>query len=240
MKQIISMAFFLFVVTLTMASAQSPTVKISYDNGIVLAHERNYESALGEFKNALALSQGKSVSNDIMARIHFNAGVCLFQLHRHAEAAAAFEQAVRYKPGYEKAYYALGMTGTEMRDWNAAGSAFFRAIRINGKNGETWFDLAFVYLAQNNLAAAREAFERSTKYKSIDSAIGHNNVGVILAMNGDLAKAEVEFKRAILESGGKLDEARNNLDFCRRHMGKAGRDVAEILEFGKANRTLGE
>ena len=240
MKHIIFAALFLLLATFTTVSAQSSSIKMSYENGITLAHGRTYKAALKEFENALVLTKGKSVSNDIHARIHFNIGVCLYQLHRETEAARAFEQAVRYKPRYERAYYALGMAAAETGNWNDAGSAFRRAISIDRKNGETWFDLAYVYLAQRNFAAARLAFERSTKYGSVDSATSHNNIGVIMAMKGEFTRAEAEFKRAIFESGGSLDEARRNLDFCRRHTGNGERDIADNLEFGKAKRTIGE
>ena len=240
MKDIILAAFFLLVVTVTTASAQNISAKNSYDNGVALARGHAYEDALAKFDAALASAQRKAISNDDFAKIHFNKGVCLYQLHRHTEAATAFGQALTYKPRYEKVYYALGMSQAERGNWRDAEAALRNALKVNPKNGETWFDLAFVYLAQKDFAAARTAFERSTKYKSVDSAIGHNNVGVILAMNGDFAKAEAEFKQAILESGGKLDEARNNLDFCQQRADITKRDVARNLEFGRAIRGIGE
>ena len=53
MKHIIFAALFLLLATFTTVSAQSSSIKMSYENGITLAHGRTYEAALKEFENAL-------------------------------------------------------------------------------------------------------------------------------------------------------------------------------------------
>jgi len=56
-------------------------------------------------------------------------------------------------------------------------------------------------------------------------------VGAILAVRGDLAAAEKEFEAAVRASGGKLTEAKRNLDYCRS---RAAKLVAAMVTSGFA------
>ena len=123
------------------------------------------------------------------------------------------------------------MAQTDLRNWRAAETAFLAAARLDADNGETWFDLGFVYLAEKNYEAARGAFARAVAHKSVDASLAHNNLGVIHALNGDVEKAVAEFETAVRESGGKLRVAGQNLRFCRA-LGQSGdRELLAKLEF---------
>ncbi len=107
------------------------------------------------------------------------------------------------------------MTESALENWPAARQAFLNALEIDPTDGEAWFDLAFVYLAERDYDNVAKAFRKAIENKSVDSALGHNNIGVIMAMKNDLAAAEKEFEAALMRSGGRLIEARKNLEFCR-------------------------
>ncbi|MGH9949716.1 MAG: tetratricopeptide repeat protein, partial [Pyrinomonadaceae bacterium] len=153
---------------------------------------------------------------DYLAKIRFNLGACLYRSNKAKEAVPEFSSAIRLRKGnYQRAYYALGMAESEQKNWANARRAFLDAIKLNKADGEAWFDLAFVYLAEKDFEHAEQAFQKSIVYNSVDSALGHNNVGVILAMKGDFAAAVKEFENALNFSQGRLIEARNNIEFCK-------------------------
>lgn len=212
MKRIILGIFIIVTAFALSVSAQSLQI---FESGIALAQKGEFKTALTKFEKSLELTKSEETSDEFRAKIHFNIGVCLYQLKEQAKAVNEFESAITLNPNYEKAFYSLGMAQFELQNWQAAEKAFSGAIRLNKRNGEAWFDLAFVYLAQKNYDSAQAAFERSIALKSVDSSISHNNLGVIFAMNGDFNAAIKEFQSALKKSNGKFAVAENNLQFCR-------------------------
>ena len=233
MKRIIFSAFFIATAFIFSAQAQTPLVRQTFDNGRRDAAEGKFETALGKFRTSLALAASEDAPRRFVARLHFNIGVCLYQLKEQAKAAAEFERATALDPAYEKSFYALGMAQFELENFQAAEHAFRAAIRLNRRNGENWFDLAFVYLAQNDFDAAKTAFQKSVEYKSVASPVGHNNLGVILAISGDIPAAVRQFEAALKQSGGKFAVAEHNLQFCRSLGQSFNQDLTAKLEFGR-------
>ena len=234
MKRIILNIFVILAAMVLSVSAQSLKTRQTFEKGMNLAKAGKYETALGDFKKSLRLAESDDTDNKFRAKIHFNIGVCLYQLKQNTEAVAEFEQAIELgKNDYEKAFYALGMAQAELKNWQSAEQAFRGAIGLNKRNGEAWFDLAFVYLAQNDLDAARNAFQRSVELKSVATSIGHNNLGVLLAMTGDINSAVKEFETALKQSNGKFAVAERNLQFCRSLGQNFKQELMAKLEFGK-------
>lgn len=107
------------------------------------------------------------------------------------------------------------MAETANKRWPEARRAFTAAIKLNETDGEAWFDLAFVYIAEKDFANAETAFRKAIRYESVDSASSRNNLGVLLAIKGELDAAEREFETVLMETGGLLIEAKTNLEYCR-------------------------
>ena len=234
MKRLFASIFVILTVSVWSVSAQSFTTRQMFEKAVGMANEGKFETALPVFKDSLALAKIDDADAAFQAKVHFNIGVCRYRLKENEKAVTEFEEAIRLaKRDYEKAFYALGMAQAELKNWNRAEDAFRQAIRLNKQNGEAWFDLAFVYLAQKNYEAARAAFEKSVEYKSIAAPVGHNNLGVILAIGGDLDGAIREFEAALKISGGKFATAERNLQFCRSLGQNFNRDLLAILEFTK-------
>lgn len=226
MKRII-FGIFIIISAFTLGVPAQTATRQWFEKGVKSAQAGKYEAALVDFKKSLVFAASENADVEFLAKIRFNIGVSLYRLRRNSEAAAEYEQAVKLNGDYEKAFYALGMARSELENWQEAESAFLEALRVDRRNGETWFDLAFVYLARKNFEAARAAFQKSIDYKSVDSSVGHNNLGVIFALNGDLPSAVREFEAALKESGGKLLEAERNLQFCKT----VGQNMPVKLEF---------
>lgn len=204
----------ILILTLT-AGAFAQTTATAFERGIRRASAGQFEVALDDFRKAMERSGAEPITDATRSRIHFNAGACLYRLGRFVEAGSEFSRSIRLDPTYEKAFYSLGMTEAELGDWQTSADAFEAALRINKRNGETWFDLAYSYLALERNEDAERAFRNSIRFGSRDSHISHNNIGVLLAIKGRTRDAIREFETAIELSNGSLEIADDNLRFYR-------------------------
>ena len=226
---------FLFIFSLNIA-AQSPTVSKLFSDGTKRAGEGQFNEALRHYKTALIIAKNEYLEAGYLARLHYNVGVCYFRLDQFELAVSEFKSALLLKKDYVRAHYALGMAQMRKRNWKGATVSFSKVAELDPKNGEAWFDRAFAMLAVGDINAAEAAFVRSIALGSIDSALSHNNIGVILAMKGDLGRAETQFANAIAFSADRLPEAKRNLEFCRaQRYGK--RELVAKLEY--ATRAAG-
>lgn len=230
---------FVFIMVLAIGvSAQSPILQRTFNDGTKSAIAGEFEKALKSYKTALMISENEQLGGYYLAKIHFNLGVCLYRLDKTKQAVLEFNTAIKLrKRDYQRAYYALGMAESQNRNWPEARAAFQKALKINTSDGEAWFDLAFVYLAEKDFENAGRAFRNSISHNSVDSALSHNNVGVILAMSGEFAAAEREFETALLSSGGRLIEAKNNLEYCKARS-RYRPELLAKLEFSTKTRSL--
>jgi tetratricopeptide (TPR) repeat protein len=234
MKRIFLSIFVILTFSVLSVAAQSFTTQQMFEKAVSMAHEEKFETALPVFKDVLALAKIDDANTGFHAKVHFNIGVCLYRLKQSAKAVSEFEEAIKLAKGdYEKAFYALGMANAELKNWPKAEEAFRGALRLNKRNGEAWFDLAFVYLANKDYASAQAAFRKSVEYNSVAAPVGHNNLGVILAIGGDLTGAVKEFEAALKKSDGKFTVAERNLQFCKSLGQNFNRDLVANLEFGK-------
>jgi tetratricopeptide (TPR) repeat protein len=234
MKRIFLSIFVILTALNLSASAQSFTTRQMFEKAIETANAGKFETALSMFRDSLALAKIDEAPDDFQAKVRFNIGVCFYRLKQNEKAVVEFEEAIKLaRRDYEKAFYALGMAQAELRNWDKAEQAFRGALKLNKRNGEAWFDLAFVYLAKNDFEAAKLAFQKSVEYKSVSAAVGHNNLGVIFALGGDLDAAVREFETALRKSNGSFAVAERNLQFCKSLGKNFNREMVAKLEFGK-------
>lgn len=220
-------------------SAQTPIAKRAFDEGTRLAGEGSFEKAAKRYRTA-AMAMDEAETAEFAVKVHYNLGVCYYRTGQPAVAAKELNTAIRLSGGrHQRAYYALGMTESALENWPAARSAFLKAVELSPDDGEAWFDLAFVYLALRDYEAAAAAFRRSIDNRSVDAALGHNNLGVIMAMNSRFADAAEQFRRALEMSNGSLAAAKWNLDFCRAiDAGKKRLVAATQLNFARRGRII--
>ncbi len=230
----------LFIVSMFAFNANSQTgfVQTAFERGITNAHAGQFEKALTDFEIVLVNQQiSNKTSAAFLAKINYNIGVCLFRLNRSTDAVSYLTKSIQLsKNNYRNAFYVLAMAHIELQNWQAAKDAFRRSIKLQkGDDGESWFDLGRVYLHEADYKNAAVAFQNAIRGKSVDAATAHNNIGVISAMNGDWHEAEKQFETALAMSGGKLQVAQRNLEFCRSNNFKG--DLVAKLEFIK-NKNL--
>ena len=228
------LSLFLTVVFAVSVSAQTPLVNQIFDEGTQAARVGNYENAIENYRRAILLAEVETVTDNFLAKIHFNIGVCLYNLKQTTEAVEEFTEAIKLsRRSYQKAFYALGMAQSDLKNWREAADAFREAINLKKKDGEAWFDLGLVLLEEKDFESAEKAFRNAIKFKSIGAADAHNNLGVILALRTDFPSAESEFKAALIESNGKSVEASNNLRFCKLYKRSFNQNLLAKLEFTK-------
>lgn len=215
------------------AFAQAEIAHQRFEQGLTNAEQGRFEQALKDFQNALEKYKFASDSSDeFAAKINYNIGVCYYRSGRAKESVAYFEAAVRLgKNKYKQAFHALGITQSELGNRQAAKQSFTFAVLLDKRDGESWFDLAMIYLEENNLRSAAVGFQKAIRHKSVDTATARNNLGVIMGLADDWLEAEKHFETALTASGGKLREARRNLAVCRSQNFRP--DLVAKLEFVK-------
>ena len=237
------MRTFLFVLVLAgttaiSASAQeTPLTNRAFENAARAAQSEDYKTAAEDYRRAILFSTAEEPSDDFLAKIHFNLGVCFYNLQQTEEAVEEFTEAIKLsRRGYQKAFYALGMAQTDLKNWSKAETAFREAVKLEKNDGEAWFDLGLVLLERKNYESAETAFQKAIKYQSTGAADAHNNLGVIFALKSDFRAAENEFKTALNLSNGKSVEARNNLQFCKLYKRNFNQNLLAKLEFARNNK----
>lgn len=227
----------IFVLSVS-AFAQTSFVKQTFEAAGAAAREKRYERAIERYRATILRAEAERLSDSLLAKIHFNIGVCFYHLKRTEEAVAEYAEAIKLsRREYQKAFYALGMAQKDLGNRRAAADALRDAVNIDRTDGEAWFDLALIYLAETDFEAAEKAFANAVKYKSVNAADAHNNLGVIAALRHDWIAAEKRFETALLDSNGKSIEAVNNLRFCKFYKQNVkNKDWLAKLEFSGTGR----
>ena len=98
---------FLFIFAISI-SGQSRADDL-FKEGTRHVNTGRFDEALKNYKQALAVAEKKYAGKEYRARLHYNIGVCYFQLDRFELAANEFKSAIILKTGYVRAHNALGM-----------------------------------------------------------------------------------------------------------------------------------
>ncbi|MEP6923845.1 MAG: tetratricopeptide repeat protein [Pyrinomonadaceae bacterium] len=221
---------FIFLLTIT-ASAQ--TARNAFEKGTQAAAAGNYPEALKQYQKAL---EQNNPSADFLAKTHYNIGVCFYHLNQPAVAIEEYAKAIELSGvNYQKPFRARAMAYVELKNWQAAKKSFGEALSLNQHDGESWFDLAMVSVAEKDYDSAADAFRQAIINNSVDLPASHNNLGVISALKGDFPSAEKEFEQSLLESRGSFALAESNLAFCRTQRENRKLDLLAKFEFSVKN-----
>lgn len=90
----------------------------------------------------------------VTAGVFFNLGVCLENLDRWREAAAAYQQCLFFMPNLFWAHYNLGTCWMRLEDWAQAVTAFRRALSLDDCCPQAFHALRDALLAAGMTGAA--------------------------------------------------------------------------------------
>ena len=207
----------IIVVTSSFANAQSHRTMDLFNKGIAASTGGNYETALARFNEVHLRIEREGGSDRFFALTHYNLGVSFYHNRRLAEALEHLDKALRFsKQMYPQAHYLIGLIRFELDDLSGAEKSLRRSIALSADDAEAWYDLAYVYLAEKDNEAAKNAFEKAAKLGASGAAASLNNLGVLLALEGKLADAVLKFEKAA--AADRTGVALVNLEKCRRFM----------------------
>ncbi|THH14130.1 hypothetical protein EW146_g6171 [Bondarzewia mesenterica] len=112
-----------------------------------LLGELEPEKAEEHFQHAWAVSKGTSGrSMRSLGGYHFTRG-------EYADAAVCLRRAVAINPLLARSWFILGCACVREEDWTGAKDAFSRCVAIDDEDGESWNNLASVYLRMDSSGA---------------------------------------------------------------------------------------
>jgi Flp pilus assembly protein TadD len=154
--------------------------------------------------------------------------VIYLQQSKLAEAASAFSGAVKSKPDYAQAHYALGTVLQQQARLDEAIAAFRQALRYSPQAPEVHNNLGTALRQKGDMEAARVEFQeaaRLNKKKSdMQAAVFAANTGRARLKEGKLDAAIERFEAAI-----KLypDDPKVHYDLARALLQKGQKRAAE-------------
>jgi Flp pilus assembly protein TadD len=225
--------FFIFLVFTFSAAAQTPAIKKSFAEGTNAAQRGEFEKASEKFRRVLLSAETEKTGDEFLTKVHFNLGVCFYRLKSADKAVIEFTEAIKLsRREYQKAFYALGMAQSDLKNYGKAENAFLDALKIDKTDGEAWFDLGLVYLQKTDFERAEKAFENAVQFKSVSASDAFNNLGVIFALRHEFDRAEKHFQIALKLSDNQSETARNTLQFCKFYRQKNQRkDLTAIRDW---------
>ena len=99
-----------------------------------------------------------------------------------------------------------GIALAEEANFSLAREAFRQAIALDSTHAEAHLRLGYMYEVADSLADAKREYVAATRFDP-GMAAAHYNYGLMLAKEGDLQRAEVEFKLAIDLNSADPDSA---------------------------------
>jgi tetratricopeptide (TPR) repeat protein len=110
---------------------------------------------LGDLEPANAIAHYEKawiVSNETSGRAMRSLGGYYFAQAKYREAIECLRKALKINPLFEKTWFILGCACMRIEDWEEAKNAFGRCVAINEEDGESWNNLASMYLRMGETA----------------------------------------------------------------------------------------
>ena len=129
---------------------------------------------------------------------HYDQGKADYRAGKYKEAVEEFSEAVRLKPDWVEAHYALALSLTEIEKLPEAIEEFRQVVKFNANEDLqtlSFYNLGNAHLDLGQYKEAIESYREAIKLRP-DLSKPHNNLGLAYAASGQLAEAISEFKQA--------------------------------------------
>jgi Flp pilus assembly protein TadD len=185
-------------------------VNVHLDFGKVFEAQGNYEAALLEYQEALTASEargrGKARSQE-ESLSHRRIAGALDRLGRFAQAEVHYKKALRLSPKDPKIWNDAGYSYYLQSRWADAERTLKTAARLAPEDQRIKTNLGLVVAAAGR---PQEAFPLLSKFSG--DAIGHANLGYLLAATGQVGLAREQYLQALA--------LRPNLVLAQRALGQ--------------------
>jgi Flp pilus assembly protein TadD/peroxiredoxin len=131
---------------------------VFFERGLLLARQKNWESALESFEQSLENKKSAPAS-------HHNLGICLQKLGRTDQARSEYEEALRLQPSLIAARANLGRLLAQEKDWLQAEIEFQKVATARPKDATNIYNLGVSLAMQQKWELAIVQFNRVLKLK---------------------------------------------------------------------------
>jgi len=189
-------------------NARENRVITHYNLGALLAKQKDREKeAEEEYRKAIDITPE-------YVGAHGNLGNLLKSLKRYEEAEEEYQEVILINPNDAKAHYNLGILLYDLKRYEEAEEEYRKAIKLKeflpDKGVNAHNNLGFLLSEQKGRENEAEKDYREAIRINSDFAVGHYNLGVLLANLKRYEEAEKEYREAI-RINSSYAEARNNL-----------------------------
>jgi Flp pilus assembly protein TadD len=174
---------------------QDQRVKVHLDFGKVFESQGNYEAALLEYQEGLTAAEargiGKTRSHE-EALAHRRMGNALDRLGRFAQAEVHYKKSLRLSPKDPKIWNDAGYSYYLQGRWADAERTLKSAVNLAPEDQKIKTNLGLVLAAAGR---PQEAFKLLSQYSG--DAVGHANLGYLLAATGQVDLAREQYRQAL-------------------------------------------
>jgi len=172
----------------TPANSKQQAAAAEYEAGLAAYKANDYQRAIESYRKSIAI-QPMSLACDAL-------GTTYLALNRHAEAEAAYRQAISLKADNSNALAGLGMTLQATGRAADAIAPLVEATRLAPKEAGFWNALGNAYYSAKNLADAVRAYQQAVSLLPTE-AVYRGNLGDALRRTGKPDQALVELNESL-------------------------------------------
>ncbi len=122
-----------------------------------------------------------------------------FNQEEFDEAYKSARRAIELDPRQTRAYTALGMIYTALKNWRDADAAYAEALRLDPEDSTAWYLQGRSYFLRNEFTKARAAFEAALKLNPQSMRV-YENLALTFELLGNLEAAQAVFENGIREN----------------------------------------
>jgi tetratricopeptide (TPR) repeat protein len=163
--------------------------------------------------------QDSAYLETILMDVHDWLGVAFAKEGRYPEAIKEFRESIRLTPDAAETHRNLGNALASTGSVEGAIAEFKQAVRLDPNDGQTFINLGSTLLDAKQYAAAIDVLRQALRLMPVSSEV-HNKIGLaLLASQGSVDEAILEFELA-LKLRPEFEDAKRNLARARQSQGR--------------------
>lgn len=169
------------------AASAGPISEVVYVQAMIRLETGDTAKAIDQCRQLLAGDPGNVEAQSLLADALSDAG-------QPAEAEAAYQRAIRLRPGYWPTYMALGVFYLHQQQYAKAEQALTTAETIAPGVPSIYYNLGAVYFNQSRWKDAETQFRQSIELQP--NALAYSNLGTVLFFQRNYPESARQFEQA--------------------------------------------